>query len=90
MMHVSPTGEGFAVQGAAHDLSRLAMLRAQVDAARRAAGESLERLNALAAPGFGRDDVSGALIEAHERDKEALFEAMRRLDAAIEGTAPAP
>lgn len=90
MMHVFPIGEGFAVPGSAHEVARLEMLRAQVDAARHAAGESLERLNALAAPGFSRDDVSGALIEAHTRDKEALFEAMRRLDAAIEGIAPAP
>ncbi|WP_269930822.1 hypothetical protein [Aminobacter sp. HY435] len=64
--------------------ARVEVLGAEVCAARRAANESLDRLNALMQPDVGESSVFVSLLDLHSRDKEALFEAMRRLEAARE------
>lgn len=62
--------------------ARVELLSAEVSAARDAANESLDRLNALAQPNVGGGSFLMSLFDLHNRDKEALFEAMRRLEAA--------
>ena len=52
--------------------------------AKRAADESLARVNAAPEPHMTTNTVFVALYEAHQRDREALFAAMRRLDTATE------
>jgi len=92
MMHCKPTpGRGHEHGGPACDASvyracfaAVESLAAQVHAARRTADETLRR--ALEAPGPHEttNTIFVALWEAHLHDREALFAAMRRLDAARE------
>ena len=55
-----------------------------VSAARRAADESLSRVNDAPQPHSTDNSIFVALWEAHLGDREALFSAMRRLDDARE------
>jgi hypothetical protein len=50
--------------------------------AKRAAEESLRRAQAAPEPHAATNAIFGALCEAHLRDREALFAAMRRFDDA--------
>ena len=52
--------------------------------ARRAANESLKRLNAEPVPRSNANPVFVSLLEKHRKDREALFSAMRQLDDARE------
>lgn len=51
---------------------------------RRAADESLKRLNSLPEPRTDANPVFVSLLEKHRQDREALFSAMRQLDDARE------
>lgn len=84
MMHFVPTRQGVPAGSSDHQALRahVERLDAEVCAARRTANESLDRLNALSQPDIGDTGTYVALLDLHGRDKEALFEAMRRLDAA--------
>lgn len=91
MMHFVPMAPGSGAPAGKAEAVDQRALRADVDlldaevcAARRIANESLDRLNALGQPGIGESSAFHALLDLHRRDKETLFEAMRRLDAARE------
>ncbi|MAS14287.1 MAG: hypothetical protein CMH69_13350 [Nitratireductor sp.] len=90
MMHLSPIEE-FASHHAceADELERhrgkflrVERLRSKVQAAKRAAAESLSRANETPEPHDGSNTIFVALFDTHCRDREALFEAMRELDEA--------
>lgn len=91
MMHVAPSA-GFSEAGSRETdigrylslFGRVEALKSQVDRARRAANESLGRLNTLPQPEIGESTLFLDALDMHRRDKEALFEAMRQLDAARE------
>ncbi|GAA4127657.1 hypothetical protein ACFFTN_03615 [Aminobacter aganoensis] len=91
MMHVAPSA-GFSEAGSRETdigrylslFGRVEALKSQVDSARRIANESLGRLNALPQPEIGENTLFVDALDMHRRDKEALFEAMRQLDAARE------
>lgn len=90
MMHLSPI-EDFASHHA-HDASELAWcrgkllrverLRAKVQAAKRAAAESLARANDAPQPHDSTNTIFVVLFDTHCRDREALFETMREFDQA--------
>ncbi|WP_090329471.1 hypothetical protein [Nitratireductor aquibiodomus] len=90
MMHLSPIDD-FASHHAfeAEELERyrgkylrVERLRSKVQAAKRAAAESLARANDAPEPHDGSNTIFVALFDAHCRDREALFETMRELDEA--------
>ena len=58
------------------------MWQLRVAQARRAADESLLRVQDAPEPHITTNSLFVALFEAHQRDRETLFEAMRQLDAA--------
>lgn len=60
------------------------VLMAVVSKAKRIADESLARANDAPHPHETSNTIFVALYETHWRDREALFEAMRRLDKARE------
>lgn len=60
------------------------VLMAVVSKAKRIADESLARANEAPHPHETSNTIFVALYETHWRDREALFEAMRRLDKARE------
>lgn len=62
--------------------ARVETLQARVNSARAAASDSLERLNTAPRPEIGDGSAFMALLDLHRSDREALFEAMRQLDAA--------
>lgn len=91
MMHVAPSA-GFS-EASSRDadigrylshFGRVEALKLQVDSARRAANDSLGRLNALPQPEVGESTLFVAALDIHRRDREALFEAMRQLETARE------
>ena len=59
--------------------------RKQVEEARRIADASLLRAKAAPRPHEITNPVFVALFDAHQHDREALFAAMRNLDAAVAG-----
>lgn len=86
MMHfpparaAAPTGVG--LSGYLQLFARVEALQVQVHAARTAAADSLERLNTAPRPEIGDGSAFMTLLDRHRSDREALFEAMRQLDAA--------
>lgn len=90
MMHFRPThgapsgnGAGDADSNRHHDpAGRVAALTALVSRAKRMADESLARANDAPQPHDTSNIIFISLYDAHWRDREALFEAMRRLDEA--------
>lgn len=92
MIHYRPTrellpenGSVDAVSSHYHELvGRVEALMALVSRAKRAADESLSRANDAPQPHETSNTIFVALYEAHWRDREALFEAMRQLDVARE------
>ena len=84
-MHGSPSENGGrdAVSRRHHELvGRVEALAALVSRAKRAADESLSRAHDAPQPHETTNIIFVTLYEAHWRDREALFEAMRRLDEA--------
>lgn len=65
-------------------LSDVDTARNQVEKARRAADESLNRAKAAPRPHEVTNPAFVALFEAHQHDREVLFAAMRTLDRAQE------
>ncbi|MCV0379531.1 hypothetical protein [Nitratireductor sp.] len=63
-------------------LLRVERLRSKVEAAKAAAAESLSRANDAPEPHDSANTLFVALFDAHCRDREKLFEAMRELDEA--------
>lgn len=89
MMHVAPIAGSTErhevdIGGYLALFGRVEALHRQVDSARRTANDSLSRLNALPQPEIGDSSMFVALLDIHRRDREALFEAMRRLETARE------
>ncbi|WP_295813675.1 hypothetical protein [uncultured Nitratireductor sp.] len=90
MMHLSPRGD-FAPRHACEaqeferyrgKLLRVERLRSKVEAAKRAASDSLARANEAPGPHDTENTIFVALFDAHCRDRETLFETMRELDEA--------
>ncbi|MFC5384720.1 hypothetical protein ACFPLB_01940 [Aquamicrobium segne] len=92
MMHFRPThgapfanGAGAAASSHHYELAgRVEALTVLVSRAKRLADESLARANDAPQPHETTNIIFVTLYEAHWRDREALFEAMRRLDEARE------
>lgn len=90
MMHFRPETENSLpnINRDGHRLSRkdallrIDMWQARVIKARRTADESLLRVQDAPEPHITTNTLFVALFETHQRDREALFEAMRQLDAA--------
>lgn len=92
MIHFKPT-DGHLPQNdrSIEDIRRYREIFAEVEAlgslvrkARRTANESLMRANEAPEPHATSNNIFAMLYETHWRDREALFDAMRRLDAARE------
>ncbi len=66
----------------AKPLSAIDAAQQQVEEAKRAADRSLDRAKAAPKPHEMTNPAFVALFEAHQRDREVLFAAMRALDAA--------
>lgn len=87
MMHFNPYKDASEPKG--DDISRyretfaeVEALGAQVRRARRQADLSLKRVNAAPGPHSAANTVFAVELERHRADRETMFEAMRKLDAA--------
>lgn len=90
MNHSSSFG-GSQCRGSSRDRETFAafeMLSARVQRAKRAADESLKRVNATPEPHTQDNPAFAAVAETHMADREALFAAMRDLDDARRRLSP--
>ncbi|QOF74644.1 hypothetical protein IG197_27950 (plasmid) [Aminobacter sp. SR38] len=87
MMHVNPFKDAGEAQGDGmrryrETFAEVEALGAQVRRARRQADLSLKRVNAVPEPHSVGNAVFAVELERHRADRETMFEAMRKLDAA--------
>ena len=79
-------GSTMSTGGKRQALSAVDAAKQRVDAARRAADNSLDRAKAAPRPHEISNPAFVALFEAHQRDREMLFEAMRALERVQSGS----
>jgi hypothetical protein len=79
-------GSTMSTGGKRQALSAVDAAKQRVDAARRAADNSLDRAKAAPKPHEISNPAFVALFEAHQRDREMLFEAMRSLERVQSGS----
>ncbi len=79
-------GSTVSTGGKRQALSAVDAAKQRVDAARRAADNSLDRAKAAPKPHEISNPAFVALFEAHQRDREMLFEAMRALERVQSGS----